>query len=101
MQMYRDEVISKPPNPTSLPFPRTEKSHSRVRGGWDPHHQEVVLLPKQPPQAPVVAAHIQVPDMEALVGVGRDRGAGQRAVEGALSRHPSLAASSICKREHL
>lgn len=55
--------------PTSFPFSRAEKSHSRVGGSWDPHHQEVVLLPKQSPQTPVVATHIQVPDMEALVRV--------------------------------
>lgn len=67
-------------NPTSLPFPRAEKNHSRVGGGWDAHHQEVILLSKQSPQAPVVATHIQVPDMEALVdGVG-GRGRGQRTV---------------------
>lgn len=68
-------------HPASLPFLRAEKGHSRVGGGWDPHYQKVVLLPKQPPQAPVVATHIQVPDMEALWG-GVGRGMGQRAVAG-------------------
>lgn len=67
-------------HPASLPFPRAEKSHSRVGGGWDPHDQKVVLLPKQPPQALVVATHIQVPDMEALWGWSTGRGMGPRAV---------------------
>jgi len=40
--------------------------HSRVGGGRDPHHEEVVLLAEEPPQPLVVPTDVQVPDVEAL-----------------------------------
>lgn len=40
--------------------------YSRVGGGRDPHHEEVVLLAEEPPQPLVVPADVQVPDVEAL-----------------------------------
>lgn len=86
------QVSLSTPHPLKMcgPLSRRSKTDSRVGGDGHSHHQHLVPLPEEPPQASVVASDVQVPDVEAL----------REQREGRVREGPQLTSSPPQHQQH-